>query len=901
MKSLWLLLLFLTSFACGAVAPKVTTAWSASRYDLGGGYVDCGGDSGWVVYSSSTGDGISKGSIMRRKHTNGSFGAATVIFNDTSVYDNVNCGTSVIGDTAFVFFTQYKYGASEGYKYWGYVKANKYDWSGQSAFIKLDSGTTIYKRVTFTGVGCIDGNGRAIKPYTVHHNDIGRYTRRYMWSTDSGDTWTDFRIDSTADTSNELSIEYIGNNRLIATSSHFGSDYELRGGPVYQMTSGDNGATWTTITLTNMGGATGTKTAPVLAYDNKANKIYCSFLDRSNAVYYLYYAHPDSVYGSASKWSHYANVKTFDNRYAGYGVFVKLKNKYLNVFFEAIGLYATKASQINIYSVPQAPYFSTNATFCTPAILTNDSLGRLSSFPALLQPPASSSDFWAKVDSLGNSIRIFNDSGAELTYDLWGFDKTNKTWQALYCKTNIDSLRDSACYVLAGGDNAGITKTATWSNGYVGVWPLYETTGTLNDRTANALHGTLNGSGHTRGSAVKVGKGISFMGATTPYIEIADNDKLSFVEGGGADSTYTMTGWFSITRRYKVNPTISKLGTSSVREYRFYLDSLSNYLNHLCYKSDGSAYIGNSPSGAFNNDSIVRYFQHTYNGNKLYTGMANWVNGLKYSNTNANSGVYTGMSNTATPLLIGGWPQVSQYLDGKMNMVRISAGVRSDAWLYAEYLAENSPSTFTSYWPAEATIKVPVIDSIKTRDYGVGDTVTIYGYNFYGVQSNGYIKIDSSTSWKTCVVVNWKDSTLTAIIPDVADGAHNLQVFNNDSKGDTVGITITGGLAVTSHPQSAIDTIAKQHIFTVAATGTPPISYQWRSKRQAGSWGNVGTNSTSYTTGALVWADTGLKVCAIVNGSISSDTATLTVADRPAVIRSISPRRGKPTGQHDCN
>src|SRR5262249_22749238 len=66
--------------------------------------------------------------------------------------------------------------------------------------------------------------------------------------------------------------------------------------------------------------------------------------------------------------------------------------------------------------------------------------------------------------------------------------------------------------------------------------------------------------------------------------------------------------------------------------------------------------------------------------------------------------------------------------------------------------------------------------------------------------------------------------------------------------------------------------------FTVAATGTAPLTYQWQ-KQVSGSWSNVGTNSATFTINSAATSDAGSYRVVVSNsaGSATSNTATLTV------------------------
>ncbi|MFA6082017.1 MAG: immunoglobulin domain-containing protein [Patescibacteria group bacterium] len=97
----------------------------------------------------------------------------------------------------------------------------------------------------------------------------------------------------------------------------------------------------------------------------------------------------------------------------------------------------------------------------------------------------------------------------------------------------------------------------------------------------------------------------------------------------------------------------------------------------------------------------------------------------------------------------------------------------------------------------------------------------------------------------------------------------------------TISSTITGSApAITTQPSSATVTAGQTATFTVAASGTAPLSYQWQKNGSNVS----GATSASYTTGALSTSDSGSKYkCTVTNayGSATSNEATLTVNAPP--------------------
>jgi hypothetical protein len=91
----------------------------------------------------------------------------------------------------------------------------------------------------------------------------------------------------------------------------------------------------------------------------------------------------------------------------------------------------------------------------------------------------------------------------------------------------------------------------------------------------------------------------------------------------------------------------------------------------------------------------------------------------------------------------------------------------------------------------------------------------------------------------------------------------------------TISIKPAAGPTITSQPSSVAVYVGQTANFTISATGTGTLHYQWKVN---GS--NVGTDANSYTTGATVLADDGNQITCDVtddNGTVTSATAILTV------------------------
>jgi sugar lactone lactonase YvrE len=90
-------------------------------------------------------------------------------------------------------------------------------------------------------------------------------------------------------------------------------------------------------------------------------------------------------------------------------------------------------------------------------------------------------------------------------------------------------------------------------------------------------------------------------------------------------------------------------------------------------------------------------------------------------------------------------------------------------------------------------------------------------------------------------------------------------------------------LTITQHPQSLSVTAGQSATFTVAASGTTPIAWQW----QRDGADIQGATSTTYTVPATTLADSGATFRAVasnVAGSATSNSATLTVTAAAPVL-----------------
>ena len=141
-----------------------------------------------------------------------------------------------------------------------------------------------------------------------------------------------------------------------------------------------------------------------------------------------------------------------------------------------------------------------------------------------------------------------------------------------------------------------------------------------------------------------------------------------------------------------------------------------------------------------------------------------------------------------------------------------------------------------------------------------------------------------SYSWSIDGVVrSTTDPSLTYSPLAAEAGSHTIRVSVSDGKGGlatqvwTVTVTSTSTPpAITTQPANKTVTVGQTATFTVVATGTAPLSYQW----QKNGINISGATAASYTTPATTIVDSGAKFTVVVTnaaGSVTSNSATLTV------------------------
>jgi hypothetical protein len=177
-------------------------------------------------------------------------------------------------------------------------------------------------------------------------------------------------------------------------------------------------------------------------------------------------------------------------------------------------------------------------------------------------------------------------------------------------------------------------------------------------------------------------------------------------------------------------------------------------------------------------------------------------------------------------------------------------------------------------------------------------TVTVGSTATFSVQAAGTAPLSYQWSKNGTAISGATNSSYTTPATVSGDNSATLTVAVSNSAGSQTSsaatLTVNVPPTITTQPQSLTVTVGSTATFSVVATGTAPLSYQWSKNGTAIS----GATSASYTAPATVSADNGASFTVKVTnvaGSQTSNAATLTVNPASGVTVTLSPRRAAVT------
>src|SRR6266576_318230 len=219
------------------------------------------------------------------------------------------------------------------------------------------------------------------------------------------------------------------------------------------------------------------------------------------------------------------------------------------------------------------------------------------------------------------------------------------------------------------------------------------------------------------------------------------------------------------------------------------------------------------------------------------------------------------------------------------------ATTTSDSGSTFRVLVSNTAGTATSGAATLTVNAAPVAPSITTQP--TSQTVTAGQTASFSVAAAGTAPLSYQWQKNGINITGATAATYTTPATTTSDSGSTFRVLVSNTAGTATSsaatVTVNAAAAapsITTQPTSQTVTAGQTASFSVAATGTAPLSYQW----QKNGANIAGATSAGYTTPATLTTDNGAQFTAVVSntaGSITSAAAILTV-NAAAVAPSIT-------------
>lgn len=307
----------------------------------------------------------------------------------------------------------------------------------------------------------------------------------------------------------------------------------------------------------------------------------------------------------------------------------------------------------------------------------------LRDFPVYLDLSTLPASFFAAVNAEGKDIRITTQDGLnELPREVVFVNTGSSTGEVYFKAPFLSSTNDTIFYLYYGNPNGVEPNPANevgshnvWTNGYAAVYHMQEDPGEIGalvfDSTASKNHLNVFGS-MTPADSVGgyFGNAIDFDGG---------DDRLVSRNAINTSGEFSISAWVRPNALAGTRDMLSMINGNSLT---FSLGATGAVSQSY---GDGASFGTASTSAA----GIVSA------GNWSHVAVSRNVGGTNVLSSNGNTlNTQTNTSDTTGRLVVGSQAGASNFLNGRLDEIRLSNKTRSNDWLRAEYQNLANPNTF---------------------------------------------------------------------------------------------------------------------------------------------------------------------------------------------------------------
>ena len=204
------------------------------------------------------------------------------------------------------------------------------------------------------------------------------------------------------------------------------------------------------------------------------------------------------------------------------------------------------------------------------------------------------------------------------------------------------------------------------------------------------------------------------------------------------------------------------------------------------------------------------------------------------------------------------------------------ATIAGDSGAKFDVVVSNSAGNVTSAMATLTVNAATVAPAITTQP--ANQSVTVGQTATFSVTATGTAPLSYQWQKNSANISGATSASYTTPATAAADNGAKFDVIVSNAAGSqtSTGATLTVNAAavaptITTQPANQTVTLGQTAAFSVTATGTAPLSYQW----QKNSTNISGATSASYTTPATASGDNGAKFDVIVSNTVGSQTSAM--------------------------